>query len=48
MFYLLYITSVSRTDCTNVFYATIRTKLDPTCICFNDICELVVAYVTFL
>ena len=29
MFYLFYITSVSRTDCTNVFYATIRTKLDP-------------------
>ena len=37
IFYLLHSTSVSRIDCTNAFYATRRTKLDPTCICFNDV-----------
>ena len=37
IFYLLRVTSILRTDFTNVFYATRRTKLDPTCICFNNI-----------
>ena len=37
IFYLLRVTSILRTNFTNVFYATRRTKLDPTCICFNNI-----------
>ena len=37
IFYLLHIFSVFTTDSTNVFYATRRTKLDLTCICFNDV-----------
>ena len=45
-FYLSSITSVLIIDYTVGFYAMRQTKLEPICICFDDVCELVVTYVT--
>jgi len=45
-FYLSRITSVLRIDYTVGFYAMRQTKLEPICICFDDVCKLVVTYVT--